>query len=85
MEITDKKLDRISSLHISDARKQEQNKIKEAKQDEDTVSVKGLAPEVETDNSKKVSDLKSKYEAGTLSYDTKDVAKAFLKEAVGIY
>ena len=47
--------------------------------------VRNKSKEIETDNTKKVSELKSKYEAGTLSYDTKDVAKAFLKEAVGIY
>ena len=46
---------------------------------------RSLDIQYETDNTKKVSELKSKYEAGTLSYDTKDVAKAFLKEAVGIY
>lgn len=85
MEITSKKLENISTLHMSNTRKQELHKVQEQPRDEDTVNVKGLAPEVQSNNSKKVSELKNKYEAGTLSYDTKDVAKAFLKEAVGIY
>ena len=85
MEIRDKKLESISPIQASSVKKTEQKEIKEKHADEDTVSVKGLAKEIETDNTKKVSELKSKYEAGTLSYDTKDVAKAFLKEAVGIY
>ena len=85
MEIRDKKLENISSIQTSELRKPEHKEIKEKIVDEDKVSVRGLAPQIETDNTKKVSELKSKYEAGTLSYDTKDVAKAFLKEAVGIY
>ena len=85
MEIRDKKLENINPIQANSIKKPEHKEVKEKTADEDTVSVKGLAKEIETDNTKKVSELKSKYEAGTLSYDTKDVAKAFLKEAVGIY
>ena len=85
MEIRDKKLEQLSTIQTSELKKPEHKEIKEKPIDEDTINVKGLAKEIETDNTKKVSELKSKYEAGTLSYDTKDVAKAFLKEAVGLY
>ena len=85
MEIRDKKLESINPIQTSSVKKPEHKEVKEKPTDEDTINVKGLAKEIETDNTKKVSELKSKYEAGTLSYDTKDVAKAFLKEAIGIY
>ncbi|MGI6681060.1 MAG: hypothetical protein ACOX3T_06245 [Bdellovibrionota bacterium] len=52
---------------------------------EDRINVKGVKEETKTDNSKKISELKNRYNKGTLTYDSKDVAKAFLKEAVGIY
>ncbi len=52
---------------------------------EDRINVKGVKEETKTDNSQKISELKNRYNKGTLTYDSKDVAKAFLKEAVGIY
>lgn len=85
MEIREKNLDAISNITNNIVKKHEAKATKENLQEEDTVSIKKIEIETQESNSKKVSDLKNKYEAGTLKYNSTDVAKAFLKEAIGIY